>query len=491
MRERDDAAASSALAAAVAIAATGEAVPLALPPVTLAPAAAANAGAAGQATSVAGALLRRRLRAWTGILSAYFGTQTVTQLLGIAAGILFIRTMPVQEFALYTLATSVITFFAFATDLGSTTSLVHFYHRAAKEGEDFGRYLAAVLSLRRIAFVAGALVVAVALPAAAHAKGFRPLDIALVTAAVIPAVGFQIVAAVRQLTLRLHDRYAQSYRADLAGGATRLLLAVLMVASAALRSWLGVLTAAGASAYTAWLAQQPRDGVAEAPAAFDLAPYRRAVLRYLLPTLPSALYFAIQGPLVVWLAATFGASRNIAEVGALTRLGLVVGIFSGLTGIVFMPRLARIHDERVYRHRVLQFGAVHLALASGLVLAAYRAPDLFLWLLGPHYAGLHRELLLVVAGSGLVLLDGYLVAVNLARSWTRWQGLAMASLVAAQAALVSILPLTTSAGVLRFNVASAAAALAGQMVIVTLGFLRPQWVVWTASVRHTADEPAG
>src|SRR5262249_34955980 len=50
--------------------------------------------------------LQRRLRSWIGILSAYFGTQTVTQLLGIAAGLLFIRNMPVPQFALYTLSTS-------------------------------------------------------------------------------------------------------------------------------------------------------------------------------------------------------------------------------------------------------------------------------------------------------------------------------------------------------------------------------------------------
>jgi len=50
------------------------------------------------------------------ILSAYFSAQTLTQLAGISAGILLIRFLPVREFALYTLATSVITFFTFASD---------------------------------------------------------------------------------------------------------------------------------------------------------------------------------------------------------------------------------------------------------------------------------------------------------------------------------------------------------------------------------------
>jgi hypothetical protein len=433
---------------------------------------------------------RRRIRNWTRILFAYFSTQTATQLLGIAAGLLLVRNMPIQEFALYTLATSVLTFYSFATDLGSTSSLVHFFHRALREGDDFRHYLAAVLSLRRSAFALGAVVVVVALPAVARAKGYRPLEIALVTAAVLPAVGFQIVASVRQLALRLDDRYRQSYQADLGGGALRLLLVAGMVVSALLHSWIGVMAAAAASAATAWLAGPKRGAPSLHPAGSgvrraqvtrqeaDLRPYRRAVLRYMLPTLPSALYFSVQGPLVVWLAATFGASRNIAEVGSLTRLGLLVGVFSGLTGVLFLPRLARITDDRAYRMRALQFGAVHLTIAGLLLLAAWVAPEPFLWLLGPHYTGLQRELLLVVAGSGLALLGGYAVGVNFARSWTRWESGGALVLAAFQAVAIASLPLNTTQGLLLFNLLSAGVGLAFQLAIGSLGFLRPRWVQW-------------
>jgi O-antigen/teichoic acid export membrane protein len=434
------------------------------------------------AAVVSASLWRRRARSWAGILSAYLGTQTIAQLLGIAAGLLFVRYMPVQEFALYTLASSVITFLAFATDLGSTSSLVHFYRQAAAAGEDFRRYLAAVVSMRRAAFGAGAAVVVVALPVAGLARGFAPLEVGLTTAAVVIGVGVQIAAAVRQLALRLQGGFGRSYRADLAGAMVRLTLAAAMVGSALLRSWLGVLTAAAAAATTAWIARERRDqtaaGAAPPASAGGLGAYRRAVLHYLLPTLPSALYFAVQGPLVVWLAATFGVSRNIAEVGALTRLGLLVGIFAGLTGTVFLPRLARIQDDRLYRIRALQFGSVHLAIAAALLAAAWAVPGPFLWLLGEKYAGLHRELVLVVAGAALTLLGGYTVSINLARCWTRWEGAAVAVLASCQALAVATLPMGTTTGVLTFNLLSSALGLALQLAVAAIGFSRPHWVLW-------------
>lgn len=413
-----------------------------------------------------------RLRRWAGILSAYFTAQTLTQLLGIAAGLLLVRFMPVGEYALYTLALSVITFFNFVSDLGSTTSLVHFFR---EDRDAFPRYLDAVVSLRRAAFLLGAAGVVVIFPWTAWAKGFGAAPIALATAGILLTVWFQIAASVRVLALRLADRYGPSYRADVTGGGVRLAAALAMVATGFLRAWIGVLASALAAAAVALVARPERS----AQGAEDLRPYRRKVLRYLLPTLPSALYFSIQGPLTVWLAASFGGTRNIAEVGALGRLGLLVGIFSSLIGVVFLPRLARIEDEKLYRWRAAQFGGFLAAIVLALLAAAAVAPDLFLLLLGRSYAGLHTELLLVVAGAGISLLDGYAVNLNLARSWTRWQGAAVVALIAAQAAMVAFLPLSTTAGVLSFNLLSGLVTLGLQGLILSLGFTRPHWVSWS------------
>jgi hypothetical protein len=280
------------------------------------------------------------------------------------------------------------------------------------------------------------------------------------------------------LALRLADHYGLSYRAEMAGGALRLLLAGLLVLTGALRAWLGVLSNALGAAAVALMARPAAGEPGDPEAGVDLRPYRQRVLRYLSPSLPSAFYFSIQGPLTIWLAATFGSTGNIAEVGALARLGLMVGIFSNLSGVVFLPRLARVSDDLLYRRRYLQFGALLLGLAAALLAAAALAPGLFLALLGPHYAGLHRELLLVVAGSGLTLLGGYSVSVNLARSWNRWEGIAVVLLIAVQAGLVALLPLGTTSGVLWFNLFTAATGLLLQLLITLGGFTRPEWVRW-------------
>ena len=416
-----------------------------------------------------------RGKRWVGILAAYFSTQTVTQLAGIVAGLLLINFMPVQEYALYTLAMSVVAFFTFATDLGATSSLLYFSRESKQAGEPFEPFVAALLSLRRAVFAGGTLAVLVAFPFLATRKGFGTPPALLAAVAIVLTVGFQITGSVRVLVLRLADRYGRSYRAELAAGVTRLGVVAVLITASLLFAWTGVLgnaLAAGSLALVAGSAV-----VSRAPA-IGLAPYRRKIVRYLLPTIPSALYYSIQGPLVVWLAAAFGGTRNIAEVGALGRLGLIVGLFSGLGGVVFLPRLASVTDDRVYFRRFTQFCIVLTLVGIGFVALAASVPDVFLLLIGPRYRGLHAELVLVVTAAALTLVGGYLVAVNTARSWTRLQPFMTMLTVCTQLVLILTMSLADTSSVLRFGLVTGAVNLLGQIAVSGIGFLRPRAVLW-------------
>ena len=371
---------------------------------------------------------------------------------------------------------SVLNFFIFATDFGSTNSLVYFFRRARADGTDFARYVAAVESLRRTVFGLGTVVVAVAFPLAALAQGFRIPETLLVVVAICLGVWFQIGAAVRLLVLRLSGNLGLSYRAEIAGGAVRLVLALVLAAPALLTAWLALAAAAAGSAVTAYVARWA--GPPTPPPTGALGPHRRHVVRYLLPTLPAAIHFSVQGPLIVWLSASFGSMHNVAEVGALGRLGAVMALFNGLVGIVFLPRLANPTDERLWRRRYLQYGGFLAGIAMALVGAAILAPGLFLFLLGDKYAGLNTELRLVMVSAALSLLDGYADGVNHSRAWTRWQGATVSLIVAAQVLFVAALDLSTTPGVLTFAVLTGVVGLAIHLGITLVAFARPAWVEW-------------
>jgi hypothetical protein len=155
-----------------------------------------------------------------------------------------------------------------------------------------------------------------------------------------------------------------------------------------------------------------------------------------------------------------------------------VGIFGGLTGVVFLPRLARIPEERLWRWRALQFGGLLAAVAATLLAAAWLAPAQLLWILGEQYQGLHRELLLVVATAACGLVGGYVVNLNLSRSWTRLQPLTLAVEVLCLVGLIAWLPLDSTSGVLRLGLLAVTAGVAMQLAVALLGVTRPRLVAW-------------
>jgi hypothetical protein len=84
----------------------------------------------------------------------------------------------------------------------------------------------------------------------------------------------------------------------------------------------------------------------------------------------------------------------------------------------------------------------------------------------------------VVSSSALNLLGGYLVGVNMARSWTRWQAAAMVTYAALQGVFIVSVNLATTTGVLTFGLLSAGAGLAIQSTIGLVGFWHPERVSW-------------
>jgi len=392
----------------------------------------------------------------------------------MATGLLFIHTLSTDAFAVYTVATSVLLTFSFATDLGSSSALLHFFHQSQQGKEPYANMVSAVLSLRRWMFLAGSPVAVGVLAVWGRSEGLTPTTVALISALVVATVWIQVQGTTRIVILRLEGAYARSYRAEVMAALARLGVAVVLIAIGLQDAVWALTTALVSACVLTWVAHEGRLPVLAPP----VAALQRRVVRYLAPSLPSAVYYAVQGQFVVWCAAWFGDLTLVANIGALGRLGLIVGVFSGLSSVVFLPRLVQIADEKLFARRLVQFGAILTVMSSALFLASVAAPAAFLWLLGESYASLSREMPLVVLASGVGLLGGYLGAVANARSWNRLQPAALLLLMVAQAVMIAWLPLDTTMGVAWFGVGSAVAGVVAQLVIVTLGLGRPSWVTW-------------
>jgi hypothetical protein len=129
----------------------------------------------------------------------------------------------------------------------------------------------------------------------------------------------------------------------------------------------------------------------------------------------------LQGQISIFFLSLYGLTSSIAEVGALSRLGQIIGLFMMLNAFLIQPYFARIEQKSVYISSVRFVIAMLFAFCLVIMISAYLVPGWWLFVLGEKYAGLQRELPLAIVGPLLTLLGGSLYTMVIARNVTRGQ----------------------------------------------------------------------
>jgi hypothetical protein len=183
------------------------------------------------------------------------------------------------------------------------------------------------------------------------------------------------------------------------------------------------------------------------------------------------LFYCFQGQITVFLISFFGRqTASVAEVGALGRLAMIFTVLTNMLTNVFVPAFARCQQK--HKLRVLYLLIVGgVVLFSAVVLgAAALFPDQFLFVLGNRYTHLHRELLLMVGAAVVTAFGGTLWMLNASKAWIEGAWLYIPLTLATQVALIPFTDFASVAGVLTFNLISAAPAVVLNLFLSFRGF---------------------
>jgi uncharacterized membrane protein YqjE len=150
----------------------------------------------------------------------------------------------------------------------------------------------------------------------------------------------------------------------------------------------------------------------------------------------------VQGHITTWILSLFAATEQVADVGALARLGIVFTFLGLPLAQLVLPRIARTQEpRRLLRLCMLALGGIllaSLALAGLGVLFA----DQVLWLLGTQYAHLHLELAFFLGSLVLGTVANAAWGLCYTRNWVRhaWLQIPLAVVVQALSAFQSHRP---------------------------------------------------
>jgi O-antigen/teichoic acid export membrane protein len=368
--------------------------------------------------------------------------------MGVASGILLVRTLSQTEYAYFTLAFSMLSTMSILADSGIGIALSSIGGRVWQDRERFGQLINTALRLRRYLASIAVLAVTPILVWLLIRSGAPRLYAAGITITLLVGLNYQLLSGVLMIVPRLHSQIKRVQALDSLAAATRLVLLV-----AAYFIFLNAEVAVCATIVSVIvqyvvLRRWVTDSVdLSAPVSSEDQASMIGIVKH---QAPNAVFFCLQGQLTVWLISIFGRTQNIAEVGALGRLGVIFSVIGAVMTSIVLPAFARCQSARELRVRYFQVVGGFFLFGLALIGAAAVFPDQFLWILGSKYAHLRNELLLMMIMSAFNSLIAAMWSLNSTKAWIRYSWLNIPSVILTQIVLLTLLDVSTVRGVILF-----------------------------------------
>jgi hypothetical protein len=148
----------------------------------------------------------------------------------------------------------------------------------------------------------------------------------------------------------------------------------------------------------------------------DLSTEKKEIRSQALPRAPSNIFYAFEGQISVFILGLIGATSSVAEIGALSRLGMLFILFRRASGILVNPYFAKLEVRDVpSRAFILIAGA--FAFSALVSVFTYFFPELPLFILGEGYQHLHYEVFLMLMSSSLGVVTITTFSICVARKY--------------------------------------------------------------------------
>jgi len=395
-------------------------------------------------------LSKRKIGTWVKLIGITGSTQFLIQGVGLLSGILVIRWLPTSEYALYTLANTMLGTMVVLADSGIATGVTAQGGKVWKDRKQLGTVLVTGMNLRK-KFAIGSLIIAA--PVLLYLLNYHGAGwgmAVLILLALIPAFTSALTGAIFMVPLKLHQDIKPLQKNLLLESLGRFGLIFSLVFFPF--SFVAILCAGIPRAIANIRLYKITKKFADWRKSVDTV-IRKNILDVVKRLMPGAVYYCISGQISIYLISIFGSTANVAEIGALGRISIVLTLISTLFGTLIYPRFARLEENhKLLLKRFFQITAALFAICTIAVIGIWVLSTPILWVLGDAYSDLNVELVLSAIASCIGLISGGVFTMSSQRSWVMNPALSIPVSIAAIVVGAIVMDVTTLIGVLQFNI---------------------------------------
>ena len=391
-----------------------------------------------------------KLVRWVKLVTVTGSAQVLVQGVALVSGILIIRILPTQEYALYTLVNTMLGTMTVLADGGIGAGVMSQGGKVWQDKDRLGAVLVTGLNLRK-KFAVVSLLVAVPILyylLLHHDAGWIKSTVMVIC--LIPAFTAALSDSLLEISLKLRQDINPLQKNQIWVNILRLIFlaplfftpfAAVAILAAGFPRIIGNLKLKKLAAkHVDW--NQEADLVVQ-----------KQILSGVKRMLPGAIYYCVSGQITIWLISIFGNTKSVAQIGALSRLTMILTVVTTLFNTLITPRFSRLPDLRneLFK-KYMQIISVIILFMMLIVGIVVMFPHLFLLVLGHGYTNLSSELILSVIGSCLSLGGGMLFTLSASRGWIINPFVLIGTNLLTVICGCIFLNISTLKGILQFNI---------------------------------------
>lgn len=394
-----------------------------------------------------------KLREWIMLTSITSGTQLLIQVIGLLSGIVIIRLLSTQEYALYTLANTMLGTMTVLADGGVSSGVMAESGKVWRDRDKLGTALVTGLDLRKKFAVASLVISSPFLIYLMILHGASWWISIIIILSLIPAFIGSLSGSIFAVPLQLHQDVRSLQKNQLVENISRF----AGIFSLIILPWtfIALLASGIPKIITNLRLQKYSTGYANWSVKPDQS-VRKRIIKMVKRLMPGMIYFVLSGHISLWLISLLGSTDNVAEIGAIGRLAIIFTVVTNIFNVLIIPRFTRLPENstKVFS-RFFKILIAFAVLSLIIVVFVYLFSSQILWVLGEKYQNLNYELFLAVVTTCLVHIGGGAFRMSNQRGWPIHPALSISVSVASVIAGVMIFEISTLVGVLYFNIFTA------------------------------------
>ncbi|MEH2001771.1 MAG: polysaccharide biosynthesis protein [Nostoc sp.] len=386
------------------------------------------------------------------IIGKFVSIQIVVQALSLVSGILLVRTLDQQQYAYFTIANTMQSTMNLLADTGISMSLSAIGGKVWQDRYRFGQLINTAMQLRYYLAATSISIVTPILIWMLIRNGASLTYAVLITFVVLLGLSFQLTTDMLLVILRLHSQINKIQNLDLFSSVTRLtLLGISYII------YLNSVVAIGISSIVIVMQRIMLGRWASEKIDFKASinqEYKKHILVIVKHQAPNAIYYCLQGQLILYLITLFGDTNNIAEIGALGRLGIVFSLITAVMSNIVLPSISRCQSASLLRKYYLQLLSILFIIAGLMISCTLLFTEQILWILGSKYTSLHKELVLMVINTLFSSIVGIMWSINASKAWINYSWINIPFTLSVQIVLLLLLDLSSVLNVITFSLIS-------------------------------------